>query len=256
MNFDNPHARQLPRAPWSRERLQTERAIAIGASIDVSSRAAYSSALQSYVSFCRMHQLPIEPTADTLSFFVVYMSHHIKPSSVNSYLSGICAQLQPFFPNVRVARSDQLVRRTLTGCLKLFSSPTRRKRPLHRQELIHLAENFHNAPSLDRALWWAQLLVGFYGLLRLGELVVPNQAHLHDCRKVIRRLLVTFHHTAFSFILPANKADRCFNGNKVIIQSTTAADDPSIGRWSSEAFKVYIHTHPVILASILHSRSH
>ncbi|KIY49911.1 hypothetical protein FISHEDRAFT_40310 [Fistulina hepatica ATCC 64428] len=248
MNFDNPRARQPPRAPWSPERLRTERAIAISASIDISSRAVYSSALQSYISFCRLHDFPLEPTADTLSFFVVYMSHHIKPSSVNSYLSGICSQLEPFFPNIRLNRSNSLVRRTLAGCLKLYSSPTTRKRPLYRQELLHIAATFDNTPSLDDALWWAQLLVGFYGLLRLGELVVPDRLHLRDCRKIVRRLSVSFYNAAFSFTLPGHKADRFFDGTKLGIDPNIIQ---SIGRWLSETFKIYIRTHPVILATIL-----
>ncbi|KIY48013.1 hypothetical protein FISHEDRAFT_44117 [Fistulina hepatica ATCC 64428] len=252
MNFDNPRARQPSRVPWTRERLETERAIAIGASIDVSSRAAYSSALQSYVSFCRLHNLSVEPTADTLSLFVVYMSHHIKPSSVNSYLSGISSQLEPFFPDVRVARSSQLVRRTLTGCLRMYSSPTIRKRPLYRPELLHLADVFSGATSFDDVLWWAQLLVGFYGLLRLGELVVPDHTRLHDCRKLVRRLSVIIHDDAFSFLLPAHKADRFFDGTKLGIDPAIIQ---AIGRWTSDTFKVYIRTHPVILASILRSRN-
>ena len=36
-----------------------------------------------------MHDFALEPTANMLSFYVVYMAHHIKPSSVTQYLSGI-----------------------------------------------------------------------------------------------------------------------------------------------------------------------
>ncbi|KIY49598.1 hypothetical protein FISHEDRAFT_41734 [Fistulina hepatica ATCC 64428] len=250
MNFSNPRAHQPPRAPWTQERLQMERAIAIDASLDVSSCATYSSALQSYIAFCQLHHFPLEPTPDTLSFFVVFMSHHIKPSSVNSYLSGICSQLEPFFPSVRVNHSHHLVRRTLAGCLKLFSSPTQQKRPLYKRELLQLAPAFLHPASFDDSLWWAQLLVGFYGLLRLGELVIPDQVALHDFRKNVRRLSVTWHDAAFSFILPTHKADRFFDGTKLGVDPAIIQ---AIGRWSSDAFKVYIRTHPVILASILHS---
>ncbi|KIY44010.1 hypothetical protein FISHEDRAFT_52666 [Fistulina hepatica ATCC 64428] len=257
MNLDNPRARQPSRAPWTLERLRIERLIAIGASIDLSSHAAYSSALQSYLTFCRSHHLPIDPTVDTLTFFIVYMSHYIKPSSVNSYLSGICSQLEPFFPDVRHTRSTQLVRRTLTGCLKLYSSPTTRKRPLRRQELLHLANVFPHADSFDNALWWAQLLVGFYGLLRLGELVVPDQVSLRDHRKFIRRLSVVLHDAAFSFLLPGHKADRFFDGGATHLAELGIPPPiiQGIGRWSSDAFKIYIRTHPVILANILHANA-
>jgi hypothetical protein len=59
----------------------------------------YSSALNSYLAFTRLHNFPTEPTEDTLSFFVVFMSRHINPRSVSTYLSGIAQQLEPFFPD-------------------------------------------------------------------------------------------------------------------------------------------------------------
>ncbi|KIY48006.1 hypothetical protein FISHEDRAFT_27454, partial [Fistulina hepatica ATCC 64428] len=170
------------------------------------------SALQSYITFCQMHQFPIDPTPDTLSFYVVYMSHHIKPSSVNSYLSGICSQLEPFFPDIHHTHSSSIVRRTLTGCLKLYSSPTHRKRPLHRDELLRIAPHFTTTTAFDETLWWLLLLMGFYGLLRLGELIVPDNTLLHDDRKLVHRLSVHFKPTAFSFNLPTHKADRFFDG--------------------------------------------
>ncbi|KIY47679.1 hypothetical protein FISHEDRAFT_44724 [Fistulina hepatica ATCC 64428] len=253
MNLDNPRARQPQRVPWPRSRLEFERAVAIGASIDPSSTLTYSSALQSYLTFCRLHGFPIDPTPDTLSFYVVYMCHHIKPSSVNSYLSGICSQLEPFFPHVRHTRSSNIVRRTLTGCLKLYSSPTQRKRPLHRDELLRIAPRFTSTTIFDDILWWTMLLTGFYGLLRLGELVIPDNTLLRDDRKLVRRLSVHFEPTAFSFHLPTHKADR---GATYLAELGVDLDIiQSIGRWSSDAFRIYIRTHPVVLAAILNSNT-
>lgn len=93
-------SRQPAREPWPRERLERERAIALGQSIDTSTWNNYSSALNSYLEFVKIHNFLVEPTADTLSFFTVFMCFHIKPDSVDTYLSGICQQLEPFFPDV------------------------------------------------------------------------------------------------------------------------------------------------------------
>ena len=54
----------------------------------------------SYLMFCNLHNLPIDPTPDTLSFFTVFMSHHIHPKSVDNYLSGICNNLEGLFPDI------------------------------------------------------------------------------------------------------------------------------------------------------------
>jgi hypothetical protein len=100
------------------ERLVNERSISLGYSLDASSFGAYTSALNSYITFCNLHNLPIDPTPDTLSFFVVFLSTYIKPDSVNSYLSGICRQLEAFFPDVRLHRRSLLVSRTMAGCMR------------------------------------------------------------------------------------------------------------------------------------------
>ena len=130
----HPSSRQPQWATWSHECLKHARALVLGSAIDASSTAAYSSALNSYLSFCRSHNFPINPTPDTLSFYTVYMAHHIKPASVDSYLSGICNELKPFHPDVWKNRHHHLVTRTLQGCKKLCTVPTTCKCPLSHTE--------------------------------------------------------------------------------------------------------------------------
>ena len=99
----NRRARQPVREVWSREWLVHERAIALGHVIDQSTLSNYSSALNSYLNFVKLHDLLVEPTPETLSFYTVYMSHHINPRSVNTYLSGISQQLEDHFPTIKEA---------------------------------------------------------------------------------------------------------------------------------------------------------
>ena len=72
---------------WTRERLLHECSLTMGQSIDISTWKIYGSALNSYLTFVQIHNFPVKPTPDTLSFFIVFMCHHIKPKSVNTYLS-------------------------------------------------------------------------------------------------------------------------------------------------------------------------
>lgn len=221
-----PSARQRPRPAWSCERLLHERAIALGFALEPSSFASYSSALHSYISFCTKHGFSIEPTPDTLSLYIVYTSHFIRPRSVSSYLSGICNKLESFYPSVRESRRHKLVTRTLAGCLKLRASPINRKRPLTREEVGTVATSLSASASHDDKLFAAILTTSFHGLLRLGESVFPDNPALRDFRKCVLRSSVTVTDTSHSFLLPTHKADRFFEGNRVLISSTSTADNP------------------------------
>ena len=234
MNFSLSGSRQPPRTAWSLERLQHEHAIALGFALEPASIASYMSALHSYINFCNMHHFPIEPNADTLSFFVVYMCHHIKPSSVKSYLSGICNQLETFYPSVRNTRRSNIVTRTLTGCTKLRASPTLRKRAISHDEIITLFSRLSPTTDHDTSLFLAIACVSFFGLMRIGENVWPDNPALHDYRKVIKRSSVSITMDCFSFLLPSHKADRLFQGNKILIHSSTA------GPIAISAFSSYI----------------
>ncbi|KAL1701186.1 hypothetical protein EV121DRAFT_173824, partial [Schizophyllum commune] len=173
-----------------------------------------------------MHNRPLDPTPDTLSLFTVYMSHHIKPQSVDSYLSAVCNQCEPFFPDVRKNRKHPLVARTLAGCKKLRGTAPNRKRPLNRRELAELQPTYAASQNHDDMLFWSLLLTGFHGVMRLGELVAPDRVDLRDYRKIIRRSSVRVREHAFEFFLPGHKADRFFEGNHVVIPQMATGDDP------------------------------
>lgn len=211
-------SRQPPRAAWPRDRLLRERAIALGLAIDISTCNSYGSALNSYLTFVRLHNLPVEPTPDTLSFFVVFMSHHIEPRSVSSYLSGICQQLEPYFDNVRRSRHSPLVDRTMKGCLRLYSSPTVRKRALTLSDLKTVLSELSLSSSHDDLLFKAMLLTGFFALMRLGELTFPNTKKLRNWKKVTKRSSVVISQDQYEFHLPGHKADQFFEGNRIIIK--------------------------------------
>src|ERR1700723_3816898 len=94
-------SRQPERQAWTMDRLIHERSILLGMAINISTANTYSSAMNSYLAFCNLHQLPIDPTPETLSYYVTFQCSHINPKSVESYLSGIRNNLEPFFPDIR-----------------------------------------------------------------------------------------------------------------------------------------------------------
>src|SRR5260370_10352150 len=133
-----PMTSQPKHQTWSLRHLCEACAIALGAALEHSTAHTYSSALISSLSFCDSHNFSCEPTPDTLSFFIVYMCHHIKPTSVASYLSGICSELEVVWPKVRAHCNSKLVSHTLADCTKLFRTPAKRKRLLMETDLIVL----------------------------------------------------------------------------------------------------------------------
>jgi hypothetical protein len=318
--------RQPPRLAWSREKLLRERTVALGHAIELSTFQTYNSHLQSYLTFCKIHSFPIDPTPDTLSFFVVFMSHHIKPASVAAYISGICNTLEPHFPHVRSARNSPLVSRSLAGMRKLRGSPVSlQKRALTPDDLSALLAAFV-APSHDNFLFLSMLFTGFSALLRLGEMTISNSPAKCSSKKITARHTLSLSPTQFSFQLPFHKADRFYQGSKIIVLAkpdtpldplpfmhryvssrdslfpfhpelwlTSLGVSPTsgwftsrltstlgpdvgghsirsgaatslalagvpdnviqgMGRWSSEAFKVYIRKHPVVLQALIHGR--
>jgi hypothetical protein len=194
-----------PRHPihttWPCERLLHEHAIAIACAVEPSSTSSYSSAVNSYFTFCPTHSFPVDPTPKTLSFYAVYTAHYIKPDTVSTYLSSICNQLEPFFPEVCASRHHWLVKKTLAGCKKMLT-------------------------SFNDSLFLAMLLTGFHGLMHLGELTWPNSKQLQDYQKVIFHNSLCIFPKSYQFILPGHKADRFFQGNLILIQSTKQGNDP------------------------------
>src|ERR1700729_2512810 len=123
-------SRQPVRSPWTTDHLIYERSILLGMAIDNSTANTYTSATNSYLTFCTLHNLPIDPTPETLSYYITFQSSHINPKSVESYLSGICNNLEPFFPEIRANRASAVVKRTLKGALRRYGHPTNHKSPL------------------------------------------------------------------------------------------------------------------------------
>jgi hypothetical protein len=208
------------------DRLRRERAIAMGFAVEASSVQAYTSGLQSYLSFCKNHSLPITPTPETLSFFVVYMCAHIRPTSVRSYLSGVCHSLEDSFPEVRTNRNSRLVTRTLSGCFKRAAAPVRRKRALSLDDLRLLLSKYGASNTYNDKLFLAIVFTAFWALLRLGEAVASDSLKLRSPRKNSLRYPLSITENNFSFFLPMHKADRFYEGNKIVVPARTDDLDP------------------------------
>ena len=171
-------SRQPPRAAWTLDHLNYEQSILLGLFINSTTAAMYSSATNSYLTFCKKHHLSIEPTAETLSYYIIYQTHFISPNSINSYLSSIVNQLKLYYPDIHKRQGSLLVKCTLRGALRLRSKGVCYKKPLSVCDLDTMQACLAGSTSFNDLLFKVQLNTGFVGLLQLGELVKNNKPAL------------------------------------------------------------------------------
>ena len=67
----SPSARQPVWKAWPLEHLILEHSLSLGFALHPNTSCAYSSHLNSYLTFCQLHHFPIDPTPDTLSVMTV-----------------------------------------------------------------------------------------------------------------------------------------------------------------------------------------
>ncbi|KLO20142.1 hypothetical protein SCHPADRAFT_817288 [Schizopora paradoxa] len=218
--------RKRVRPTWAREELVRRRALLLGYCIAPSTDITYTSALQRYTDFCDQHQFPIEPTPDSLSFFVAYLSVYVKPSTIASYLSGICNKLEPYFPSVRTTRQSRIVAQTLNGARRLCGTADERKRPLTSEDLLSLATSYSTKTAHDDKLFFAAIMAGFHGLLRVSELTMPNKKCARDPRRYMLRHKVVLEEHSTTLHLPGHKADQYLAGHQVVLQQHQNHLDP------------------------------
>src|SRR5260370_22893138 len=192
------------------EHLHEAWTVALGNALECSTAQTYSSGLMSYITFCDLHKFPLHPTPDTLSLFMVYMCHHIKPTSVSSYLSGICSELEAFWPEIHANQSFKLVLHTLAGCMKMIGTSATRKSPLLESDLRLILQSTPPVPNHNDLLFIAITFTGWHCLMWLGELIDPDNTSLRDYHKTIDHCSVKHHlllQPHFSFTLPMHKPD-------------------------------------------------
>ncbi|KAF8982156.1 hypothetical protein BDQ17DRAFT_1179653, partial [Cyathus striatus] len=207
-----------------------ECAITLGYTINYSTMLNYSSAFNSYLLFCKSHGFPTESTANTLSLYLVYMAPSLAVSTLTMYLSGIVKLLTLYYPNATQAHNSDLVWNTLCGCHYHHFSKPNCKPPLPLTMLAFICHLVYLSADYDQLLCLAILVTGFYGLLCLGELIIPDDPKLLDYRKYPpRHSVILLTNNVFQFTLPTHKVDQTFDGDIIIIQHLFShGPDPSL----------------------------
>ena len=194
--------------------------------IEQSTQKGYSTSIKSYIHFCMIHNLPLNPTPQNLACYIAYVSQYI--NSGPQYLSGICHFLLEFFPNFDNNCSSTLVQATIRGSKKVWDNPIHQKLPLWTSHL----QTFHNlaksSNSYDNLLFITIISCAFHGCHRIRELIQKNDQSLFDWRKIIKRASLSFPDGYYvQYHLPYHKSDPFYHGTDVHFVPQAIAD-PSL----------------------------
>ena len=114
-------------------------------SIKESMAKGYATGAHDYISFCVKHSLPLNPTPQTLSWYITYTSQFI--NSGPKYLSGACHFLSDLYPSFDTNHSHHFVQTTIASSKKIRADPVKCKLPLwmtHLQAFLKVATRTQN----------------------------------------------------------------------------------------------------------------
>lgn len=84
-------------------------------------------------------------------------------------------------------------------------------------DICNLINIYNTSTDYDNCLFLVQISLGFNQLLQLAELCISDNAKLHNTRKMMMRFDVTHAVGHLQLKLPGHKADKFFEGSKLIV---------------------------------------
>lgn len=157
----------------------------LDASLAPNTSAAYRTALGAFQQFLRAFSLPnIYPiTPNQLVLFISYcFEKNLSPNTINTYVAGVNHMHKLHgFPDLR---ESFLVKKVMEGCFKLRKAKDVRL-PITITILTDISAILPDIcyDAYETLLFRAALLLAFFGLFRVSEIVVPS------CINVNRSLL-------------------------------------------------------------------
>jgi hypothetical protein len=189
--------------------------------LEKSTIGGYSTGARDYVRFCQLHQIPLNPTPQTLSRYIAFTSLTI--ASGPKYLTGACHFLQDLYPNFDVSRASPSVQATIRGSKKVRADPVRRKQPIRTEHLSAFLATARQSGDYDNLLFATIMSCSFYGCHRSGELILKTKKGV-DWRKVIKHTSLSFSPGYAGYRLPYHKTDPFFRGTDILFSSQNVAD--------------------------------
>ena len=149
---------------------------------------------------------------------------------INSYLSGVNYHLQATYPHVIESQQHSLVVDTLRGVEKPEGQAIGQKKAFEDKHLLQMLRLIGAPRSYDESLFLAICFTAYHGLMRLGELVIPDDpAKVQFCKMILCQTVVfSNEHSSsyYKFQLPTHKGDKQYHSNEIVIQECSSDIDP------------------------------
>ena len=179
--------------------------------LEKSTVGGYSTGARSYARFCQIHNLPLDPTPQTLSRFIAFSSLSI--ASGPKYLTGARHFLHDLYPHFDNSRASPVVQATIRGSKKVRADPVRRKQPIRIDHLLLFVNAARSSNDYDDLLFATIMSCCFYGCHRSGELILKSRKEV-DWRKIIKRSSLHFSLGYAGYRLPYHKTDPFYHGTQ------------------------------------------
>ena len=106
----------------------------------------------------------------------------------------------------------------------------KRKLPIEDSHLQAPLDNFADPVEHGDHLFLAICFTAYHGLMKIGELVIPDDPKRLNIRKTILRHTIKISHKnsirTYEFELPTSKSNQRFFGNTILIQARTGSLNP------------------------------
>ncbi|KAF8805357.1 hypothetical protein BYT27DRAFT_7297946 [Phlegmacium glaucopus] len=243
-------------------------------SLKKSTISGYSTGARDYLHFCQIHHISPDPTPQTLSRYIAFTS--LKIASGPKYPTGAHHFLLSLYPDFDINRNNPLVQATIRGSKKVCADPVHRKQPIHINHLSSFVDAANFSGKYNDLLFATIMSCCYAGyhlpyhktnpffrgtdiLFSTQEIASPvsllkqfvcAQDIIHGMCSAL--FLSWFDSKLFTFV------DRSFGGHSARAGGATFYASlglsesiiMALGRWSTQAWKIYIRDNPSVRATI------
>lgn len=141
-------------------------------------KSTYRCQMKKYLDFCTQYMYqPVPASSQTICRYIAFLAQSLRPASIKQYLNSIrLLHLENGFSNP--LEGDFVIKSVIKGVQRIKGDLVKRKLPITPDILLSFIPLLNLADS-QCAVFWAAMLVAFYGMMRKSSLFPKNAPHDH-----------------------------------------------------------------------------